>query len=149
MNYAVIRPTGYFSDMGEFFKMAAKGRIYLFGRGYNRVNPIHGADLAEVCVDLLEGERQEADVGGPEVLTWREIAELSFAALGKPARISSIPVWTARAAVAATRLFNRHQGELLAFFTEMGISEVIAPAAGTRTLGRHFEELARHSQSGS
>jgi len=32
MNYAVIRPTGYFSDMGQFFDMARKGRVYLFGR---------------------------------------------------------------------------------------------------------------------
>ena len=149
MNYAVIRPTGYFSDMGEFLKMAAKGRIYLFGRGHNRVNPIHGADLAEVCADVLEGERQEADVGGPEVLAWREIAKLAFAALEKPAKISFIPVWTARAAVAATRIFNRHQGELLAFFTEMGISEIVAPAAGTRTLAQYFEELARHSKTGA
>ena len=28
LEYAVIRPTGYFSDMGEYLKMARKGRVY-------------------------------------------------------------------------------------------------------------------------
>ena len=149
MNYTVVRPTGYFSDMGEFFKMASKGRVYLFGPGSNRINPIHGADLAAVCADALEGERQEVEVGGPEILNWREIAELAFKTLGKPAKISSVPIRLAKTAVAATRIFNRHQGELLAFFTEMGTSEVVAPAAGTRTLARHFEELAQTRESGS
>ena len=142
MNYAVIRPTGYFSDMGDFFKMAKKGRVYLFGPGTNRVNPIHGADLAAVCADALEGERHEIDVGGPEVYTWRKIAEIAFAALERPARISAIPTWMARGAVGAVKIFNRHQGELLAFFTEMSTSDVVAPAVGSRTLKAHYEELA-------
>jgi uncharacterized protein YbjT (DUF2867 family) len=46
LDYSVIRPTGFFSDMSEFYKMARRGRVYLLGRGNNRVNPIHGADLA-------------------------------------------------------------------------------------------------------
>lgn len=149
IDYAVIRPTGYFSDMGEFFTMASRGRVYLFGDGKNRVNPIHGADLAEVCADTLESGRQEIDVGGPEVLSWGEIAELAFAVLGKPARISHVPLWIAKAAVAAARLFNRHRGELMAFFVEMGTGEVVAPAAGTHTLARHFEGLARQEGGSS
>ena len=33
LDYAIIRPTGYFSDMGEFLKMAEKGRVWLIGKG--------------------------------------------------------------------------------------------------------------------
>ncbi len=54
INYAVLRPSGYFSDMGEFLEMARKGRVFLVGRGRNRTNPIHGADLAKSCVDAME-----------------------------------------------------------------------------------------------
>ncbi|MCK4894478.1 MAG: SDR family oxidoreductase, partial [Calditrichia bacterium] len=54
LDYVVIRPTGFFSDMLEFLKMAQKGRVSLFGSGVNKINPIHGADLAEVCVQLLD-----------------------------------------------------------------------------------------------
>jgi uncharacterized protein YbjT (DUF2867 family) len=33
IEHIIIRPNGFFSDMTEFFKMAKRGRIYLFGNG--------------------------------------------------------------------------------------------------------------------
>jgi len=141
MDYAILRPTGYFSDMGEFFDMARKGRVYLFGSGDNSVNPIHGADLAVSCVDAVEGHQQEIDVGGPQVLTWREVAELAFDVQGKQVKITSVPVWLIKFAVKVTKLFNRHQGELLAFVSTMMTSNVVAPATGTRTLKEHYKAL--------
>lgn len=142
LSHTVIRPTGFFSDMGEYMQMARKGRVYLFGNGANRINPIHGADLAEVCVDAVEGDAREVDVGGPEVLTHREIARLALSAAGKPERITSVPVWIMRGVVSLTRIFNRHQGELLAFMTEALTGEVGAPQAGTRRLADYFQVLA-------
>jgi len=59
LDYAVIRPTGYFSDMAEFLAMAKSGRVYLIGNGENKINPIHGADLAEVCVDAATNKEYE------------------------------------------------------------------------------------------
>ena len=140
MAYAVIRPTGFFSDMGEYLKMARKGRVYLFGDGSNRINPIHGADLAKVCVDAAQGSETEIDVGGPEVLTHREIAELALNALGKPVPITSVPLWVMRSVVSLTRMFNRHQGELLAFLTTAMSIDAVAPTTGTDTLEAHFRE---------
>ncbi len=141
MPYTIIRPNGFFSDMGEYLKMARKGRVYLIGDGTNRVNPIHGADLAEVCVDAVDGGRQDVDVGGPEILTHREIAGLALRTAGKRERITSVPVWMMRSIVSLTRLFNRHQGELLAFFTEQMTHDSVAPKAGRRTLEDYFETL--------
>lgn len=140
IDYTVMRPTGYFSDMSEFFEMAKKGRVYLIGRGTNRVNPIHGADLAVTCVDAAEGEQKEVDVGGPEVLTYREIAELAFQSLAKPVRITSIPVWAMKMLVAVTRIFNKHRAGLLAFFTTAMTSDVVAPTTGARSIAAHFTE---------
>jgi uncharacterized protein YbjT (DUF2867 family) len=141
INYAVIRPTGYFSDMTEFLRMAQKGRIYLIGKGSNQCNPIHGADLAKACVDAVEGEHQEIDVGGPQIMTYREIAELAFASLNKSPRISSVPSWLMKATVMLTKIFSKHQGELLAFFTTVMTSDVVAPATGTHTLRDHYKGL--------
>jgi uncharacterized protein YbjT (DUF2867 family) len=146
MDYAIIRPTGYFSDMGEFLKMAQKGRVYLIGKGDNSSNPIHGADLAAACVDAMEGWNQEIDIGGPEVLTYREAAGMAFEALGKPARISSIPAGVMKMIIALTRIFSRHQAGLIAFFVTMMTSDMVAPVAGTRTLETHFSELATSTQ---
>jgi uncharacterized protein YbjT (DUF2867 family) len=142
MRYAILRPTGFFSDMGEYLKMARKGRVYLIGKGENRINPIHGADLAEVCVDAVDRDVLEVDVGGPEILTHREIGQLALKAAGKHERITSVPLWAMRGAVSLTRVFNRHQGELLAFFTEAMTADALAPATGSRSLSNHFNELA-------
>lgn len=141
INYTVVRPTGYFSDMTEFLKMARKGRVYLIGPGTNRCNPIHGADLAKTCVGAISGEHLEIDVGGPQAMTYREIAELAFHSVGRKARISKVPVLLMKSVVTMTRIFNRHQGELLAFFTTAMTSDVVAPLTGTHTLGDYYQGL--------
>ena len=56
-----------------FLKMAKKGRITLFGNGENKINPIHGADLAIVCVSALKIHDKEINVGGPDIFTFHEI----------------------------------------------------------------------------
>lgn len=141
IDYAILRPTGYFSDTEEVLQMARRGRVFLIGKGFGRTNPIHGADLAKSCVAAMDRRRAEIDIGGPEVLSYREIAELAFAALGKPVRITHVPVWVMKWAVAATKLFNRHRGELLAFFVTAMTSDLVAPLTGKRTVAEHFREL--------
>jgi uncharacterized protein YbjT (DUF2867 family) len=146
IDYAVLRPTGYFSDMGETYEMARKGRVWLIGSGENRVNPIHGADLAVACVDAMEGNEAEIDVGGPQTMTWDEVAALAFDVLEKPAKISHVPSWLMWTVVRLVKLFNRHQGDLLAFFTTMATTDVVAPPIGKHTLDEHYRQL-RGSQT--
>jgi uncharacterized protein YbjT (DUF2867 family) len=147
IEYAVLRPTGYFSDMGEVLEMARRGRVWLIGSGKRRVNPIHGADLAVVCADAIEGQATEIDVGGPQTLTWNEAAALAFQALGTPARISHLPEWLMWSVVRMVKLVNRHQGDLLAFFTTMATQDVVAPHRGTHRLDEHYLGLARSQDS--
>jgi uncharacterized protein YbjT (DUF2867 family) len=139
----VIRPTGYFSDMGAFFAMARSGRVYLIGDAATRLNPIHGADLAVRCADALTRRSGDIDVGGPEVLTYRQIAECAFAALEKPPRVTVIPLGAARAAVAISSLVVAHRAKLWQFFVEGAAVDHVAPPHGTRTLAEHFRALAR------
>lgn len=146
MDYSIIRPTGFFSDMEEYLTMAEKGRVYLFGKGDNRINPIHGADLAAVCVDAAREGAREVDVGGPDVLTHRRIGEMALEAEGKKKRISAVPLWIMKVVVALVRRFNRHQGELLAFLTTAMSIDAVAPGTGTRHLRDHFRAQATPSQ---
>jgi uncharacterized protein YbjT (DUF2867 family) len=141
LDYAVIRPTGYFSDMGEYLKMAKNGRVWLVGSGANRMNPIHGADLAVACVDAMEDTRREIEVGGPETFTYRQIAELALSAADKRFRVSSVPVFAIQLSVAFLKLISRHNGELLAFFATMMTRDMVAPSTGTHSLEEHFHEL--------
>ena len=142
IDHSIIRPTGYFSDMEEFLDMAKKGRVYLIGSGQNRMNPIHGADLAVICVNAMEQDNLEIDIGGPEVKTYREIAELALEVAGKSIKVTCVPLWLMKIVIAGARIFNRHQSELLSFFTTASISDNVAPAFGTYALRAHFLECA-------
>ncbi|MEM1415000.1 MAG: SDR family oxidoreductase [Myxococcota bacterium] len=140
----VIRPTGLFNDMEEFFRMALQRRVWLFGEGDAEVNPVHGADVAEEVVRLLAMEPlpAEFDVGGPEVLTMREIGQLAFDALDRPARFAALPLGLLRAASTVTAPFNRNLAALLGGFHYVNAEGAVAPAMGHRRLEASFAELA-------
>ena len=142
LDYAVIRPTGFFKDMSEFLRMAKSGRVYLIGNGKNKINPIHGADLAKVCVDAVTGKEHEIPVGGPVIYSIKEIAELAFSILGKKPKITRIPPWLAKSAVIAIRPFNKQMSDLAEFFIVASQSDGVAPATGSYTLDDYYQELA-------
>ena len=126
--WTVIRPTGFFNDMAEILAMAKRGRVWIPG-GSARSNPIHGADLAEVCLDAVGdsgAHGREIPAGGPDALTMREIGELAFEALGTPPRISVIPPWTLAAAGEALRPFNTNLASLILMIAAL---ETVTPAA--------------------
>jgi uncharacterized protein YbjT (DUF2867 family) len=104
IDYSIIRPTGFFSDMLEFLKMAKKGRVSLFGTGEYMINPIHGQDLAEVCIKAIEDPSAEIEVGGPETFTHRQIAQLAFDVLNKKVKISTMPLWIVNIIIRFMRL---------------------------------------------
>ncbi len=141
MDYAVLRPTGYFSEMDHIYKMAREGRVCLTGSGKNRINPIHGGDVAVSCVDAIEENLQEIDLGGPETLTWREIAELALVTQNKSVKIISVPIWIMSLVVFVMRLFSRHSAELLSFIITAETREFVGPTAGSLTLGDYYKKL--------
>ncbi|MFC1861539.1 SDR family oxidoreductase [Chloroflexota bacterium] len=142
IDYTIIRPTGYFSDMTEFLSMARKGRIYMVGNGENRINPIHGEDLAKVCADAINERERELPVGGPETYSMREIAGLAFLTLGKKPKITRIPPALAKFGVRAIRSFNKQMSDLVEFFISAGQNDGVAPATGNHSLKSFYEELA-------
>lgn len=142
LDYINIRPTGYFSDMTEFFTMAKSGRIYLVGDGENKINPVHGVDLAKVCVDAVTSKEHEIPVGGPVEYSMREIAGLAFSTLNKKPKVTRIPLWLARLAVWLIRPFNKQMADLADFFVAAGQGDGVAPATGRHTLESYYRELA-------
>jgi len=142
LEYRIVRPCGYFSDMGVLYDMAAKGRSFLVGEGSNRMNPVHGRDLAEACVDTAEGDELEVEAGGPDVMTQREAAELAFEVVGKPVKITVIPMWLARGLVKFIRLLSTQFGDLADFIVTAGEIDGVGPKRGTTTLKSYFESLS-------
>ena len=142
MGYCIIRPNGFFSDMTEFYNMAQRGRIYLFGDGQLKSNPIHGADLAKVCVDAVNSNESEIEVGGPETLSQIEIAKIAFEAVNKPLKITYVPDWVRRMVLHASKLLlsSSKFGPIEFFMNAMAI-EMIAPEYGENTLKNFFNNL--------
>jgi uncharacterized protein YbjT (DUF2867 family) len=141
LEYRIVRPCGYFSDMGALYDMAKNGRAFLVGEGSNLMNPIHGRDLAEACVDLTEGDELEAEVGGPDIMTQREGAELAFAVVGKPPKFTVIPMWLAGGLVKFIGLLSTQFGDLAEFIVTAGEIDGVGPKVGKTTLKSYFEEL--------
>jgi uncharacterized protein YbjT (DUF2867 family) len=145
MEYRIVRPCGYFSDMGVLYEMAAKGRSFLVGPGENLMNPIHGADLAGVCVDTLEGDELEVEAGGPDVMTQREAAALAFEVVGNPVKISVVPMWLARGLARFIGLLSKQFGDLADFIVTAGEIDGVGPKRGTTSLRSYFEDLHREA----
>jgi uncharacterized protein YbjT (DUF2867 family) len=136
----VVRPTGYFSDMEEFLGMAKRGRVYLIGSGEKRMNPIHGADLAEVCAEALVGDAAELDVGGPQVFTHREIARLALQTAGRPEKITALPEWIFKTVIPPLRILSPANGGPLEFMYRVMSRDMVAPCYGLRDLEAYFME---------
>ncbi len=148
MDHAVLYPTGFFSDMEEFLAMARRGRVFVFGTGGFRINPVDGADVAAAAADAISADARRIEVGGPEVMTHERIAEEAFHAVRGPVRITHIPAWIPKAARGLLRRFTplRVYGPLEFLLTVL-TCDVVAPTTGRRRLADHFREVsARHSR---
>ena len=144
LDYCIIRPNGFFSDMAEFHAMARRGRIYLFGDGELRTNPIHGEDLAVVCVDAIDKPDHVIEAGGPVVMTHNQIAKAAFEAVGSEPKITHIPDWIRAATLAGARTFTSSTtyGPIEFFLTVMAM-DMIAPEYGEHTLKAFFTQLSQ------
>ncbi len=141
IEYAVIRPNGFFSDMKEFLEMAQKGRIYVFGDGEKRINPIHGEDLAKVCTAAIDSTEHEIQAGGPDTYSHLDIARLAFETVGKPASVTKIPDLFRRIALTVLRTFTPVSvfGPPEFFLTVLSI-DMLAPESGDRHLKVFFRD---------
>jgi len=141
--YTVIRPTGFFSDMAGIFNMAAKGRVYIFGSGENKMNPIHGADVAKMCVDAVDMNKEEISLGGPEIFTYTEITEMAFEVLGKKPKITRIPAWLAKTLILPLRFIKKKYYVMMRFAIAAMTNDFIAPPFGTHRLKDYYIELKK------
>ena len=140
LEYTIIRPNGFFSDMRDFLKMAEKGSVYIFGKGKKKFNPIHGADLAQVCVDAINSNQNEIVVGGPDILTHYEVAEMALLTSGKPINIIHVPHWVRKSILWIMRTFtsSKTYGPIEFFLTLMA-EDAIAPRYGSHRLSLFFQ----------
>ncbi|HYG58701.1 MAG TPA: SDR family oxidoreductase [Symbiobacteriaceae bacterium] len=148
--WTVMRPSGFFNDMSEFLAMAKQGHVWVPGGGA-RFNPIHGADLAEVCLDAV-GNRGtygcEIPAGGPDVFSMSEIGDMAFGVLGKPPRVSTIPPWVLTAMGTLVRPVNLNLASLILMMGMFAAGGTPCDAYGRHHLRDFFNEIAAAAARG-
>lgn len=141
LDYTIVRPNGFYSDMRDFLHMANSGKVYLFGNGNQKMNPIHGKDLAKAMIERLDSEIREYSIGGPDTLSLNDISRLAFTALNKPVKIVHLPDWVRKLTLNILRTFTsvKTYGAIEFFFTLMA-EDQIAPTYGTHRLRTFYKE---------
>jgi len=92
LSYRIVRPTMLFGPgdvlLGVMFRTMRRYPFFpMFGDGSYHVSPIAVSDLARVLLGEAQGpERGTVDIGGPERMTYRELTDRMYHALGKPPR---------------------------------------------------------------
>lgn len=144
----VIRPTGFYSDMLDFLKMAKSGKVHLFGSGEQKLNPISGDDLAIEMLKILRNDwvsksNQSINIGGPKTLSHSQIAKLAFLALKRPIIIKTHPDWLRKLSLMFGRLFIPQKlfGPYEFFLTAMG-EDMNTDEYGTQSLYVFFKQQA-------
>lgn len=104
LDYVVVRPSVIFGDGGEFVsftkRLAPRPAAPLPGGGDTRFQPIWLGDVVPMLADAAEGDEhvgETYELGGPEVLTLADVAEMahradghSFTALPLPMALADI-----------------------------------------------------------
>ena len=154
-SFTVIRPTAYFSDLIDraFDSVATHNRYTEVGDGSRRINPIDGDDVAELIrrhIEALPIGEHDIPVGGPDVMTFRDIGLLAAESLGRQRRlhIRSIPVTLLRvlavlaayAGTISTRM--RRSAAILHWMIYVGTHDAVAPCTGRRHLRDVFAAMA-------
>ncbi len=141
MRHTIIRPTGVFSAFTEMLAYARFGFLPVVGDGQAKSNPIHEDDVARACLERLEGESCQIDVGGPDIFTRREIAELAFRVQDREPRVwligQGVFGWLGRLA----GLGSARKRELFEFLGAVSTTTCIAPTYGQQHLEAYFRSL--------
>ncbi|HYD15457.1 MAG TPA: complex I NDUFA9 subunit family protein [Hyphomicrobium sp.] len=100
----ILRPSIVFGPEDEFFnRFASMARVSpvlpLIGGGRTRFQPIYVGDLGEAIANVANGAGLATtiyELGGPEVLSFRELLERTLTYAGRKRGFISIPFWLAK-----------------------------------------------------
>jgi hypothetical protein len=95
-----------------------------------------------VCVDTIGKVEKEILVGGPEIFTQIELAEVAFEAVGKSVKITFVPNWVRICLLKLCKVFlsDKRYGPI-EFFLNVLVMDMTAPKFGVQVLNIYFQSL--------
>ena len=168
LTFSIVRPTAFFKSLsGQVARVKAGKPFMIFGDGsLTSCKPISDEDLGLFltgCLDNPIYHNRILPIGGPEpAITPRQQGESLFAALGRPAKFSSVPVGllkfihailsalgpfsrklSDKAELAGIGLYYATESMLVWDETAQSYSAQATPSFGTQSLGDHYARLIR------
>ena len=100
----ILRPSVVFGPEDQFSnRFAALARVSpmlpLIGGGVTKLQPVYVGDVATAVADAVDGKTKEGavyELGGPEVLTMREIMEIILAVIERKRMLMPLPFGLAK-----------------------------------------------------
>ncbi|WP_046848538.1 NAD-dependent epimerase/dehydratase family protein, partial [Hyphomicrobium sp. GJ21] len=97
----IVRPSIVFGPEDQFFnRFAALARVSpvlpLVGGGRTKFQPVFSGDVGEAVANAVTGSGKAGEVyelGGPQVVTFREILESTLQYSGRQKMLLSVPFW--------------------------------------------------------
>ncbi|WP_299768036.1 NAD(P)H-binding protein [uncultured Pseudoteredinibacter sp.] len=145
IDYRIIRPSGFFSDIHNMLQQCDGKCLPILGNGQNSLNPIHGQDLAQFCAEALREKERELNIGGPLTYTQKELAQLIQKHCKKPTRIFQLGEHLQAAAKFICRLAPERWTGSAEFILEASSTDMATKSYGDIKL----EDFLAHSQSNS
>ena len=143
LKWLIFRAGGFFSDLREMGKTAAKGSMIVFGHGNNRFTPVDVDDLAQIMADDTQArENAVITVGGPADMSWNQICEACFRQAGKPPRILHVPIWVGRFALVLIRPFSAKYDAMGRLILFMCTHDLLTEKRGQKTFAQYLKASA-------
>lgn len=144
IEWVVLRPTliyglGRDKNISEIARFIRRFGVFpLFGQAVGLRQPIHAGEVAAACVAALQvsaAANRAYNISGGETLPYRDMVARVFAALGRPVRLLTVPLWAFRLAVAMLRRLPRYRHWSAAMAERMNRDLVFDHAEAARDLG--------------
>jgi nucleoside-diphosphate-sugar epimerase len=117
VDWCILRPTliygfGQDKNVSEIARFIRRfGFFPLLGAAGGLRQPVHVEDVARTCLAAVTvpAVNRAYALSGGETLSYRDMVERVFSALGERRRIVTVPLWIFRGAVAALRCLPRYR----------------------------------------
>lgn len=139
IDYTILRPVGFYSGLNDLAIMAKRKVIPIVGDGQAKTNSIHHADLARVVVSYLEDGPEIIEVGGPNIHTRLEMAEMIKEKIG--GQIIKVPKTLAEMGAELPRIFSEGTHDKLDYFNYITTNDMIGEKKGSISFREYLETL--------
>eukprot|EP01104_Vermistella_antarctica_P021368 TRINITY_DN961_c0_g1_i2.p1 TRINITY_DN961_c0_g1~~TRINITY_DN961_c0_g1_i2.p1 ORF type:complete len:363 (+),score=59.07 TRINITY_DN961_c0_g1_i2:173-1261(+) len=149
--WTIFRVAACFNEMedlygwlnaGYAFKVSSKTE----GEEETSINPIHGADLADVIASAVKSpeswRNREINVGGPQSFKRSEITELAYEYAGRPhATLAVIPQKAAYFTAKVVSVYSSNLADAMRAYVQTSNYDMVGWPYGTRKLEDLFRDL--------